>query len=70
MRRSISNRAASYVYLCQPPELVAVGAGLNDISEGQVHPCVAINENAVEGFAAFELHEHRVPDGSREEAEG
>lgn len=46
------------------------GTCLHDLLEREVHPCVAVDQVAVEGLAVLELDEHRVPLGGVEEAEG
>lgn len=66
----VFDRAASYIYFRQSQELVAVGAGLYYLFEREVHPCVAVDEGSVEGFADLELDEDGVADGSGEETEG
>jgi hypothetical protein len=54
----------------QSEEFVAVGRGLHDFFEGDVHVGVAGDEVAVEGLAGFEFDEHRVALSGGEEAEG
>ena len=65
-----THRTTPNIYLRQPPKLITIRARLHDFLERQVHPRVAVHEEAVEGFAAFELDEHGVADGGGEEAEG
>lgn len=60
----------SHVAFWQAVEFVAVGRGLDDFFEGDVHVGVAVDEVAVEGFAGFELDEHGFALGGGEEAEG
>lgn len=48
-----------HVAFRQSVELVAVWGGLHDFLQGDVHVRVAGDEVAVEGFAGFELDEHR-----------
>lgn len=44
-------------------------AGLHDFPQCEVHPCVALDEMAVESFAVLQLYEHRVPLCGIKEAE-
>lgn len=41
-------------------ELVAFWTCLHDLFQRQVHPCVAVDEMAVESFAVLELDKHGV----------
>jgi hypothetical protein len=59
--------AAADVDLGQAHELVTVGAGLDDFAQGEVHPGVAVDEQAVERLAALELDKHGVAGRGREQ---
>ena len=43
------------------------GTGLDDLPESQIHPGIAHDQMAVEGFAILQLDEHRVALGGREQ---
>ena len=57
----------SHIDLRQSHELVAVRTRLYHFLQREVHPCVAVDEVAVERFAVFELDEHGVALGRVEE---
>lgn len=59
-----------HVTFGQPVEFVAIGRGLDDFFEGDVHVGVAVDEVAVECLASFELDEHGFALSGGEEAEG
>jgi len=50
----------------QSEKPVTLGAGLDDLFEGQVHPRVAVDQVAVQGLAVLELDQHGVALGGRE----
>ena len=58
------------INLRQTEKLVTVRTRLHDFFERQVHPCVAVDEVAVEGFAVLKLDEHGVALGGGEETQG
>jgi hypothetical protein len=59
---------APNVDLSEPIELFAIGAGLHHLSQGEVHPGIAVAQMAIEGFAILQFHKHRVALGSGQEA--
>jgi hypothetical protein len=58
----------AHIDLRYAEEAVAVGTGLDDFFQDEIHPGVAADEMAVEGLAVFELDEHRVALRCGEEA--
>ena len=49
--------AAADVALLELPEAVALGVGLVDLAQRDVHEVVAVYEVSVERFAILELHQ-------------
>lgn len=56
----------SDVNFWQSEELVAIWASLYHFFESKVHPGIAANQVAVEGFSIFELDQHRMALGGIE----
>lgn len=51
------------------PEL-AYWTCLDDLFQGQVHPCVALDQVPVQGLSVFQLHKHGMALGTIQQAEG
>ncbi|CAH0378433.1 unnamed protein product, partial [Pelagomonas calceolata] len=65
----IFDRVPANVALRQLPEAVAVAARADDVLEIHVHPGVGADELAVVRVAVFQLNQHRLARGRRQEAQ-
>lgn len=62
--------ASAHVDLRQSHEFVAVRTRLYHLSQREVHPGIAIDEEAVESLAALKFHKHGMAGRRRQEAQG
>lgn len=59
-----------YIYFGKLDEVIALWTCLDDLFQGQVHPCVALDQVPVQGLSVFQLHKHGMALGTIQQAEG